>query len=112
MSYLLGVWTSVEIFGALLRSLAAGGAHMRLARFGGLPLPCWSTSRSVLTQTRRRMLSPKTWESMTLVVAGEACPPELVEAGGPGAHDDAYAPAPENTVVRLMSRWYSGVTGN
>uniref|UniRef100_UPI0039089FD9 amino acid adenylation domain-containing protein n=1 Tax=Mycolicibacterium celeriflavum TaxID=1249101 RepID=UPI0039089FD9 len=60
---------------------------------------------SVLTQTPSAvgMLSPEGLGSLALVVAGEACPPELVDRWAPGrVMINAYGPT-ETTMVVLLS---------
>ncbi|MCB0940279.1 MAG: amino acid adenylation domain-containing protein [Mycobacterium sp.] len=98
------VW---EIFGALLRGRRLLVVPEEVA---GSPEDFHTLlvdeEVSVLTQTPSSvaMLSPEDLESMTLVVAGEACPPELVERwAAPGrTMIDAYGPT-ENTVCASMS---------
>ena len=61
---------------------------------------------SVLTQTPSAagMLSPEGLDSLALVVAGEACPPELVDRWAPGrVMINAYGPTETTMVVTLSA---------
>ena len=104
-SFDVSVW---EIFGALLH----GGRLVVVPEVvAGSPDDFHDllvTQRvSVLSQTPSAvgMLSPQGLESTTLVVAGEACPPELVERWAPaGVVINAYVARPRPRCMRRSVR--------
>ena len=76
--------------GALLHGGRLVVVPESVASYPTTSTPCWSVKRvSVLTRTPSAvgMLSPDGLESTALVVAGEACPAEVVDLVGAGAGD-------------------------
>nr|CRL72923.1 syringomycin synthetase [Mycolicibacterium malmesburyense] len=104
LAFDVSVW---EIFGALLR----GGRVVVVAEdIAGSPKEFQEVlvgeGISVLTQTPSavRMLSPERLESTALVVAGEACPPELVDRWAPGrVMLNAYGPTETTMCVAISA---------
>ena len=91
---------------AVARWAAGGGARRRWRAHRKTSTPCWSLNRSAcLTQTPSAVavLSPEGLESVALVVAGEACPAEVVDRWAPGrVMINAYGPT-ETTMCAAMS---------
>ena len=108
-----GVWTQCHSYGvrhlgvgdlrcAVARWAAGGGARVGGAARRRTSTPCWSLNRSACssqTPSAVAALSPQGLESMALVVAGEACPAEVVDRWAPGrVMINAYGPT-ETTMV-------------
>ena len=103
LAFDVSVW---EIFGALLRGGRLVVVSESVARSPeDLHAVLTAEHVSVLTQTPSAalMLSPQGLESTTLVVAGEACPAELVDRWAPGRTMlNAYGPT-EATIYAAVS---------
>ena len=104
LAFDFSVW---EIWGALLhggRLVVVPEAVTRLT--GGSCTPCWSAEHvSVLSQTPSAVavLSSEGLESAALMVAGEACPAEVVDRWAPGrVMINGYGPT-ETTVYATIS---------
>jgi amino acid adenylation domain-containing protein/non-ribosomal peptide synthase protein (TIGR01720 family) len=121
-----GVWTQShsyafdvsvwEIFGALLRGGRLVVVRQSVARspedFHALLI---AEEVTVLTQTPSAVavLSPEGLESVSLVMAGEACPVEVVDRWAPGrVMVNAYGPTETTMCVAISAPLQAGAAGN
>ena len=103
LAFDVSVW---EIFGALLHGGRLVVVPESVAARPVTSTPCWSLNRSAYlgqTPSAVGMLSPEGLESTALMVAGEACPAEVVDRWAPGrVMINAYGPT-EATVYAAIS---------
>ncbi|SLC89544.1 Probable non-ribosomal peptide synthetase PstA [Mycobacteroides abscessus subsp. abscessus] len=108
-SFDVSVW---EIFGALLHGACLLVVTEQAAASPGELHELLVTQRvSVLSQTPSAagMISPQGLESTALVVAGEACPPELVDRWAPGrVMVNAYGPTEATVYASISAPLQSG----